>query len=562
MSDATGGASHIARSHGTRHSFPVRYEPGMRLLRLAILLAGSRAGLTLDEMAEQLGTGRRTVERLRDRLEEVFPGLSYIEDESRTRRWRLPSNQLPPTPPNKAAIATLESLATELATRGDAARSTDLRDAAASLRATMRPQLLSRAEPDIEALMKAEGSAAQPGPRLKLDTGLISDIRRAILAFQKLSVRYRPADAEREGRRVLCPYAVLYGRRTYLVAHTDKTTEMGLWRIDRISDLAVLEDQFSPQPFDLAAFSERSFGVFQEPPQDVVLRFLPDAAEDAADWLFHPSQTIELQQDGSVIVRFRCGGMRELAWHLFTWGHGVRVIEPDELRFYLPAYFFKDHEREKTQVFGFNRRRNAGRGNPPRKPWEGRQFKKDRNLLIVGESFYGFQEDPNDPDIGISVVKDVINGKRLPFFTKIESAIRGCDALQTNPADFWRTVAFVNFYQGAFPSAGNKDPATTREMLVRGIEVFPQILSQLKPKRMLVFSKHVWDNFDKFESLNWRSEAGIEREGKSIDNGYLTARDKSCHVYCTWLPHPASRNWGAPTRWTPFIKEFMDRRLG
>ena len=33
-----------------------------------------------------------------------------------------------------------------------------------------------------------------------------------------------------------------------------------------------------------------------------------------------------------MIVRFRASGMRELAWHLFSWGDQVRVVAPDLLR--------------------------------------------------------------------------------------------------------------------------------------------------------------------------------------------------------------------------------------
>jgi predicted DNA-binding transcriptional regulator YafY len=32
------------------------------------------------------------------------------------------------------------------------------------------------------------------------------------------------------------------------------------------------------------------------------------------------------------VVRFRACGLWEMAWHLFTWGDGVRVLEPAALR--------------------------------------------------------------------------------------------------------------------------------------------------------------------------------------------------------------------------------------
>lgn len=311
-------------------SISVRYEPATRLVRLAVLLSGSRVGLSLDEMAEHLEVGRRTIERLRDRIEEIFPHLSFTDGEDRVRRWRLPRETLPALPAQPGAIATLETLARELSVRGDDARASDLKDAAATLRAMMTPAALTRSEPDVELLMQAEGSAASPGPRLKLDRSLLSELRKAILASNMLRLKYRPAEATRATVRTLCPYAILYGRRAYLIAHIPGAEAMRLWRIDRISDLRVSSEVFTRQPFDLAAYAAQSFGVFQEPPQDVVLHFTPEAAEDAGAWIFHPSQMMEPQTNGSLIVRFRCGGMRELDWHLYTWGDSVTATILDK----------------------------------------------------------------------------------------------------------------------------------------------------------------------------------------------------------------------------------------
>ncbi len=319
----------VAKRLVSRNPVAMRYEPSTNLLRLVLLLSGSRMGLTLDEMAAQLEVGRRTAERLRDQLAMLFPGLTYTDDDNRVRRWRLPPGMLPPVPPPPTMLATLEGLARDLSTQGDSARAADLRDAAASLRAMLPPARLLKAEPDIEALMQAEGSAAHPGPRLKLDRAMMTEIRTAILGFHKLALTYRPTEPRIPGRRVICPYGVLYGRRAYLVAHTETGGEMRLWRLDRISDVSALKENFAAQKFDLASYAAQSFGVFQEPAQKVVLRFSPGAADDAAEWVFHPSQVLEPQEDGSLIVRFRCGGMVELSWHLFTWGGTVEVLAPE-----------------------------------------------------------------------------------------------------------------------------------------------------------------------------------------------------------------------------------------
>ena len=57
-------------------------------------------------------------------------------------------------------------------------------------------------------------------------------------------------------------------------------------------------------------------------------RFSPDVAEVAQRFLFHPSQSVHDNEDGSVTIAFRAGGFVELAWRLFTWGTEVTIIAP------------------------------------------------------------------------------------------------------------------------------------------------------------------------------------------------------------------------------------------
>jgi predicted DNA-binding transcriptional regulator YafY len=186
--------------------------------------------------------------------------------------------------------------------------------------------------------MEAEGIAMRPGPRPVIAPGVLPTLRRAILSMQLVVVRYAGPDADEPNTRILCPYGILYGGRGWLVAHVDELSGMRLWRLDRIVSIDLLDRGFARcEDFDLAVYAAQSFGVFQEEPIDVVLRFEPEAANDAARWIFHPTQRFEREPSGSLIVRFRSGGLQEMCWHLFTWGTAVRVIEPQELRMKLTA---------------------------------------------------------------------------------------------------------------------------------------------------------------------------------------------------------------------------------
>jgi predicted DNA-binding transcriptional regulator YafY len=311
----------------------MRYEPSQRLLRLARQLAATRTGLTLDEIAVELDVGRRTAERLRDSLIAMFPQMECWDDEERVRRWRLPGSALVGIVDVRAeALAAIESSARECEGRGEADRATLLREASTTLRAVMRPDALRRAEPDIAALMEAEGIAMRPGPRPVIAPGVLPTLRRAILGMQLIVVRYTGRQAEEPATRILCPYGILYGGRGWLVAHVDGLPEMRLWRLDRIISTDLLDRGFTRADFDLMAYAAQSFGVFQEDPIDVVLRFAPEAANDASGWLFHPSQSTKRETDGALTVRFRAGGVREMAWHLFTWGDAVTIVGPEDLK--------------------------------------------------------------------------------------------------------------------------------------------------------------------------------------------------------------------------------------
>jgi predicted DNA-binding transcriptional regulator YafY len=260
----------------------------------------------------------------------MFPQMDWWDDEERVRRWRLPGSALVGVIELRAeAVAAIETAARECDARGEDNRAALLREASTTLRAVMRPDALRQAEPDIAALMEAEGIAMRPGPRPTIAAGVLSTLRRAILGMQLVVVRYANPDSAEPAARILCPYGLLYGGRGWLVAHVDELPEMRLWRLDRIVSVDLLDRSFSRrEDFSLQTYAAQSFGTFQEEPFDVVLRFTPEAADDAASWLFHPSQRLEKKSDGSLTVRFRAGGMQEMSWHLFTWGTAVTIVAP------------------------------------------------------------------------------------------------------------------------------------------------------------------------------------------------------------------------------------------
>jgi predicted DNA-binding transcriptional regulator YafY len=231
-----------------------------------------------------------------------------------------------------AALANAASLLRRENLEYQAARLDEL---ATKLRALLARAASRRIEPDLEALTEAEGLAMRPGPRPRLHAKVVGDLRHAIKASVKVRLHYRSRGTGKLSRQLVAPYGFLYGSRHYLVAYSlnRAVRDYRNFALSNIERAEVTGWPFTRDPgFSLKDYAEQSFGVFQEKPFNVAWRFSPAAAPDARTFLFHPSQTIEDQPDGSVIVRFRAGGMQEMCWHLVTWGGEVEVLAPKRVR--------------------------------------------------------------------------------------------------------------------------------------------------------------------------------------------------------------------------------------
>lgn len=310
----------------------MRHDKAALVLDLARRMAASAEGVTLGEIERDLDVGRRTAERLRDAVISLFPQTEEVSDPP-NKRWRIRGGlsafeQAPTT----AELIELAKAAQALRASGEPGRAAALEGLERKLKSAMRSTTLNRLAPDLEALVRAETIAVQAGPRPSADEAVLAEIRQAILAGRPLAFIYSRPGAEARSRSV-APCGVMFGRANYLVAADRESGRIQTFRLDRMSAVRGEEGVASPPgDFDLQAFASQSFGIYQDEIEDVVLKVTPGGADEARAWRWHPTQTIEDQPDGGVVVRFRASGMRELAWHLFTWGEQVEIVAPERLK--------------------------------------------------------------------------------------------------------------------------------------------------------------------------------------------------------------------------------------
>ena len=67
-------------------------------------------------------------------------------------------------------------------------------------------------------------------------------------------------------------------------------------------------------------------------PEDVTMRFSPEAAKDIKRKKWHPKQRIKENPDGSIDLIVEVAGYEEIMRWVLAWGRKVEVIAPEQLR--------------------------------------------------------------------------------------------------------------------------------------------------------------------------------------------------------------------------------------
>ncbi len=312
------------------------FSKAVDLLRLAMMATGRR-GVCLADVEAEFGGVRRTAQRMIVALQEAFPATEHHIGEDSRHYWSLPARAIAPLlSPSADELAAMSSAIGELERVGRGSEAALLKGVSQKVRALVPPERGSRLAVDEEALLEAMGYAARPGPRPTLNAQVDEAISHALKGPFHLEIEYQSRAESAPSKRTIAPYGLLLGARRYLVGIDLARSDGRLrhYRVEDISRATPLDSSFDyPEDFNFARYAERAFGSFHNDSEygEVVWKFAPRAVDRAQRFLFHPRQTSELNDDGSLIVRFQASGHLEMAWHLYSWGEAVEVLAPPAL---------------------------------------------------------------------------------------------------------------------------------------------------------------------------------------------------------------------------------------
>ena len=294
-------------------------------------LVAFTTGKTVPDLADELGCTPRTVYR---DLEALQAGGFPITTETRENRsyWRIlnASRQQVPLAFSIPELMALYFGKDMLKTY----RGTVFYDAIESLlskiKATLPPAY-------IDYLDRIRNRVdAGPAPRRDYTRfgHIIADLNRSIVDEKKIRIAYFSMGRQKESRRTVHPYRLRHVEDTlYLIGYCALRKGVRTFAVDRIKTVTVTDDGFDiPEEFDMQGFLHDSFGIFQGPPVTVKIRFLKSVAGYIRERIWHQSQHLSDQADGSLIFRATVAGIEEISHWVLRWGAGAQVLAPDDLR--------------------------------------------------------------------------------------------------------------------------------------------------------------------------------------------------------------------------------------
>lgn len=303
-----------------------------QIIELAMMFQNSYCGLCIEDIEHHFECSRRSAERMKALLFDLFPEkVEEVPTFEKKKRWRFIKGTM-----NALISFTADDFANLEYLKGlsnDDNKRKELDELIAKIKALTPQKNLQSLDTDVSAIMESEGFAVRQYSGVNIEPKILEELRTSMLAFKKIQFDY-PIKEEIK-TITLNPYGLVIADKYYLVGYNEYVGDLRQYRVDKISELAILDEYFEKdEKFSLTEYSNNSFGVYQEKPIDIVLEFDKSVANDVLNYHFHPTQKIKQLENENVQVEFKSGGTYAICQELFKWGCSVKIQKPVELKNY------------------------------------------------------------------------------------------------------------------------------------------------------------------------------------------------------------------------------------
>ena len=310
-----------------------------RQWKILKVLESHKRGLSAAQISARLGVPVRTVYRDLEAIHEAgFP--IYSDQVDKNSYWKFVDgfrNDLP-----------LPLTATELMSLHMS------RDILRIFEGTIFQESIESLFDKVKAALPAEtiGYLDNMGKKLRVGFAPAKDYRAfrdqiaalsdATAQKKQVEIRYRALSTGEENKRTVDPYQMWAMNGTfYLIGLCHLRGQVRTFAMDRIKDFTVIDETFDmPEEFSLEDYLQTAFRVMTGKPEVIKVWFRASAAQVVRERIWHPTQEIREQEDGSVVVTLEVPINYEVIAWILGFGSAARVLEPESLR---------EHMREELQ---------------------------------------------------------------------------------------------------------------------------------------------------------------------------------------------------------------------
>lgn len=300
-----------------------------RLLKLIGLLQAGK-GYNVEALARTCGVSRRTIFRDLETFRQSGIPLRYDEQQ---QRYHVPGTYyLPPTNFTPEEALALIVLCHDL---GDASRFPffgPARSAALKLESSLPRRLREQ----LRSIADAVQIQPPPSNPLSGQELVYQQLLEAISDRHSVRICYRSLTEWEEICTRLSPYRLLFSRRSwYVIGRSSLHRSTRTFNLGRIRRLEPLDDRYQvPRGFSIDRYLRNAWHLIPERgrDQDVVIRFSRLVAQNVAEVVWHKTQQVQLNEDGTLDFRVRVSGLGEISWWVLGYGDQAEVLKPAKLR--------------------------------------------------------------------------------------------------------------------------------------------------------------------------------------------------------------------------------------
>ncbi len=316
-------------------------DRGARILKIQTLLQGNPQGLTTGEIARRTGVNARTTYRDIRALEAM--NVPIYED--RGRILIDPNYFIAPvkfTLPQAMALL----MGVRLMHRHTDEADPDVADAFSKLAAVLPAPVAEYVHATVRQMAERP-----PNPTY---SRVLQTIALSWAGRKAVRIWY-PGSNHQVKPRIIEPYFLepsLIGHSSYVVARDRGLNEMRTFKLERITRAEQTSDAYHvPEDFDINRYLEGAWGIYHSgEPVEVRLRFYPPAAARVRESIWHPSQQLSDEPNGSVLMTVKVTGTIEITPWILGWGDAVEVLAPADLREKVAAIGSKMSERNAAET--------------------------------------------------------------------------------------------------------------------------------------------------------------------------------------------------------------------